>query len=73
MDDISRNHIYSSNIMYVFENWESPVAKRQRILSLLAKSKITVDTSKYNSMYGNFPLGEEEKFKESVYKHICIS
>lgn len=72
MDDISRNHLYSSNIMYVFENWESPVSKRQRILSLLSKSKIDVDISKYNSMYGNFPPGEEERFKESVYKYINI-
>ncbi|RZL40782.1 MAG: DUF87 domain-containing protein, partial [Pedobacter sp.] len=65
MDDISRNHIYASNIMYVFDNWESPVSKRQRIISLLSKSKIKADTSKYNAMYGNFPPGNDEKnFKD---------
>lgn len=73
MDDISRNHIYSSNIMYVYENWESPVSKRQRIISLLGKSKIKADTSKYNAIYGNFPsLTDEQKFKDSIYKHINI-
>jgi len=65
-------HIYACSIMYVFEHWESPVAKRQRIISLLdaAKFNPTIDFSKYNSQYGNFPSGEEEKFKDAVRKFI---
>jgi len=65
-------HIYACSIMYVFEHWESPVAKRQRIISLLdaAKFNPAVDFSKYNSQYGNFPSGEEEKFKDAVRKFI---
>lgn len=65
-------HIYACSIMYVFEHWESPVAKRQRIISLLDSAKFnpTIDFSKYNSQYGNFPSGEEEKFKTAVRRFI---
>lgn len=65
-------HIYACSIMYVFEHWESPVAKRQRIISLLDAAKFDpiVDFSKYNSQYGNFPNGEEEKFKAAIRKFI---
>lgn len=73
MDDISKNHLYASNIMYVFENWDSPVAKRQRIGSLVEKAGFTdVDMSKYDARFGNFPPGEEEKFKQAVNNHINI-
>jgi len=65
-------HIYACSIMYVFEHWESPVAKRQRIISLLDSAKFNpaIDFSKYNSQYGNFPSGEEEKFKNAVRRFI---
>ncbi|OAV73081.1 VirB4 component of type IV secretory pathway [Bacteroidales bacterium Barb6] len=65
-------HIYACSIMYVFEHLESPVAKRQRIISLLENAKFnpTIDFSKYNSQYGNFPNGEEEKFKTAVRNFI---
>ena len=65
-------HIYACSIMYVFEHWESPVAKRQRIISLLESAKFnpTVDFSKYNAQFGNFPPGEEDKFKNAVRKFI---
>jgi hypothetical protein len=35
------NHIYACSIMYVYENWESSVTKRQRIVALLEKVKFT--------------------------------
>jgi|SRR5690554_2830870 len=75
MSDVSRNHIYASNIMYVFENWDSAVAKRQRIVSLLNKSSFTddVDMSKYNVQFGNFPNENlENKFRDTVCSHIKI-
>jgi uncharacterized protein len=75
LDTISRNHIYASNIMYVFENWESPVAKRQRIVSLLRKSNFQNDSivKAYNSKFGNFDShSEEEKFKALINSHIKL-
>ncbi|GHV27233.1 hypothetical protein FACS1894176_08940 [Bacteroidia bacterium] len=65
-------HIYACSIMYVFEHWESPVAKRQRIISLLESAQFnpSIDFSKYNAQYGNFPNGEEGKFKNAVRKFI---
>jgi len=65
-------HIYACSIMYVFEHWESPVAKRQRIISLLESAKFNpaVDFSKYNAQYGNFTPEEENKFKNAVRKFI---
>lgn len=76
------HHIYACNIMYVFENWESPVAKRQRIVSLIQKAKFPethkVDFSTFNAQYGNFgdragdsrASEKEERFKNSVRHHI---
>lgn len=74
MDDISRNHIYASNIMYVYENWESAVSKRQRISSLISKSNITnVSLQNYDVRYGNFGNEAQELlFKSSVHQHINI-
>ncbi|WP_347069855.1 ATP-binding protein [Flavobacterium sp. WV_118_3] len=74
MDTISKNHIYGSNIMYVYDNWESPVAKRQRISSLIAKSGITdISLQHYDVRYGNFgSTAQEEAFKTSVNKYINI-
>lgn len=65
------SHIYACNIMYVYEHWESSVTKRQRIISLIDKSKITIDYSKLDAKFGNFPTKQEEDdFKISVKKHI---
>ena len=73
MTEVSRKHIYASNIMYVFENWESAVAKRQRIVSLISKGSFDdVDVSKYNAQYGNFTPDAETAFKSAVHKHIKI-
>lgn len=73
MDRISRNHIFASNILFVYENWESPVAKRQRIVSLIEKGSFDdIDVSKYNAIYGNMNNGDEEAFKNSVKAHIDI-
>jgi DNA helicase HerA-like ATPase len=74
MDDISRNHIYASNIMYVYDNWESAVAKRQRISSLISKSNITnVSLQNYDVRFGNFGNEAQELlFKTSVNQHINI-
>ncbi len=75
-------HIYACSIMYVFEHWESPVAKRQRIVSLIQKAQFPashkVDFSNFNSQYGNFAdrpgdslaNSKEESFKNSVRYYI---
>lgn len=72
MDEISRKHLYASNIMYVFESWESPVSKRHRIVSLIRKGNFNdVKIDGYDAKFGNFPNQEvEEKFKKSVTSHI---
>ena len=73
MTEISRKHIYASNIMYVFENWESAVAKRQRIVSLISKGNFQdIDVSKYNSQFGNFTADAEADFKSAVNNHIKL-
>lgn len=71
-------HIYACSIMYVFEHWESPVAKRQKIVSLIQTAKFPeaqkVDFSTYNAQYGSFSDRQgdphagrkEEVFKSSV-------
>lgn len=67
------HHIHACSIMYVFEHWESPVAKRQRIISLLEKAKFnpTVDFSNFDAKYGNFPsTAAEDAFKSSVRSFI---
>jgi hypothetical protein len=63
------HHIHACSIMYVFEHWESAVAKRQRIVSLLEKANFnpTIDFSRFNAQYGNFPAdGSENTFKNAV-------
>jgi len=74
MTEESRNHIYASNIMYVFENWDSPVAKRQRIASLIRKGSFTdINITKYSTQFGNFSNEADEKaFKSAVNKYIDI-
>ncbi len=66
-------HIYACSIMYVFENLESPVSKRQRIVSLLEKANFhpKIDFSRFDAKFGNFPSSDaEENFKSSVRKFI---
>lgn len=67
------HHIHACSIMYVFEHWESPVAKRQRIIALLEKAKFnpTVNFSTFDAKFGNFPsTAVEEAFKESVRSFV---
>lgn len=67
------DHIHACSIMYVFDNWESPVAKRQRIMSLITRAKFNprIDTSKYNAKFGNFdPPQAEESFKDAIARFI---
>lgn len=65
------HHIYACNIMYVYEHWESSVTKRQRIVSLIEKSKINIDHSKLDVKFGNFPDKiDENGFKNSVRHYI---
>jgi hypothetical protein len=68
--------------MYVFDHGESPVAKRQKIVSLIEKAKFPeerkVDFSTYNAQYGSFSDRQgdtnagvkEESFKNSVRQFI---
>ncbi len=74
MTDVSRKHIYASNIMYVFENWDSPVAKRQRIGSLVRKGDFQdINLTNYDARFGNFANQQaEDTFKASVAAHIKI-
>jgi DNA helicase HerA-like ATPase len=69
-------HIYACSIMYVFEHWESPVAKRQKIVSLIQTAKFPdaqkVDFSTYNAQYGSFsdrPGDPHAGRKEEVFKN----
>ncbi|MFK8285238.1 ATP-binding protein [Capnocytophaga canis] len=76
------HHIYACNIMYVFENWDSPVAKRQRIVSLIQRANFSpdnpIDFSSFNAQYGNFgnrpgdpnAAKKEEDFKTSIRYYI---
>lgn len=67
------HHIFACSIMYVYENWESPVAKRQRVVSLIENANFhpTVDFSKFDAKYGNFPsIKDENNFKASIRSFI---
>lgn len=65
------SHIYACNIMYVYENWESPVAKRQKIKSLVDKAKLNINYSNLSPKFGNFQNeNEENDFKDSVTGYI---
>lgn len=82
LSEDTRFHIYACSIMYVFDHWESPVAKRQKIVSLIQNAKFPndkkVDFSTYNAQYGSFSdrAGDpsagrkEEEFKQSVRNFI---
>lgn len=65
------SHIYACNIMYIYEHWESPVAKRQKIKSLVDKAKLNINYSKLSPQFGNFKYeNEENDFKDSVKEYI---
>lgn len=71
MDNETRNHIYASNILFVYENWESAVTKRQRIISLIDKAKFDdINVDGYNAMFGNMTNENEIIFKTKVKKYI---
>jgi DNA helicase HerA-like ATPase len=82
LSEETRHHIYACSIMYVFDHWESPVAKRQKIVSLIQSAKFPVerkvDFSSYNAQYGSFSDKQgdsnagvkEELFKNSVRQFI---
>src|SRR5690606_26806852 len=67
------HHIYACSIMYVYEHWDSPVAKRQRIVSLIERAKFsnTVDFSSYSAQYGSWQgNGTEEAIKSRSRANI---
>ena len=67
------DHIYACSIMYIYEHWESPVAKRQRVISLLEKARFNpaVDFSSFDAKFGNFPSTTiENNFKNAVRTFI---
>lgn len=67
------HHIFACSIMYIFEHWESAVAKRQRIIALLEKAKFNppIDFSAYSAQFGSFQgAGTEDRFKNSIRSYI---
>lgn len=71
MDKTSKQHIYASNIQYVFDNWISTLPKRQKIISLINNGDLDIDTQYYDAKFGNFPSAKkEDDFKEEVVNYI---
>ncbi|HAY3506931.1 ATP-binding protein [Elizabethkingia anophelis] len=73
LDERVLRHIYACSIMYVYENWESSVTKRQKIISLVAKANFdpVVDCSLMDAKFGNFPNNTaEETFKTAIRSFI---
>jgi hypothetical protein len=73
LDEKVLRHIYACSIMYVYENWESSVTKRQKIISLVAKANFNpvVDCSLMDAKFGNFPNNTaEETFKTAIRSFI---
>ncbi|MBI3137728.1 MAG: ATP-binding protein [Sphingobacteriales bacterium] len=73
LSDEALHHIYACSIMYVYEHWDSPVAKRQRIVSLIERAKFsnTVNFSSYSAQYGSWQgIGTEEAFKSAIRANI---
>lgn len=73
LDERVLRHIYACSIMYVYENWESSVTKRQKIISLVAKANFNpvVDCSLMDAKFGNFPNNTaEETFKTAIRSFI---
>jgi uncharacterized protein len=66
-------HIYACSIMYVYENWEGSVTKRQKIVSLIDKANFVpkVDYSAMDAKFGSFPNSTVEGvFKNAVRAYI---
>lgn len=66
-------HIYACSIMYVYENWEGSVTKRQKIVSLIDKANFNpkIDYSAMDAKFGSFPNSTVESvFKNAVRSHI---
>lgn len=73
LDERVLRHIYACSIMYVYENWESSVTKRQKIISLVAKANFNpvIDCSLMDAKFGNFPNNTaEETFKTAIRSFI---
>jgi len=66
-------HIYACSIMYVYENWEGSVTKRQKIVSLIDKANFVpkIDYSAMDAKFGSFPNSAVESvFKNAVRANI---
>lgn len=66
-------HIYACSIMYVYENWEGSVTKRQKIVSLIDKAGFNpkIDSSAMDAKFGSFPNAiKEAEFKTAVRSNI---
>lgn len=66
-------HIYACSIMYVYENWEGSVTKRQKIVSLIDKANFVpnIDYSAMDAKFGSFPnAAVEGVFKSTVRAYI---
>jgi len=66
-------HIYACSIMYVYENWEGSVTKRQKIVSLIDKANFVpkIDYSAMDAKFGSFPNSTVESvFKNAVRANI---
>jgi DNA helicase HerA-like ATPase len=66
-------HIYACSIMYVYENWEGSVTKRQKIVSLIDKAGFDpkIDYSGMDAKFGSFPNASVESiFKNAVRANI---
>lgn len=66
-------HIYACSIMYVYENWEGSVTKRQKIVSLIDKANFDpkIDYTAMDAKFGSFPnAAVESVFKNAVRANI---
>jgi DNA helicase HerA-like ATPase len=73
VDEKTIKHIYACSIMYVYENWEGSVTKRQKIVSLIDKANFIpkIDYSAMDAKFGSFPNSAAESvFKNAVRDNI---
>ncbi len=73
VDFKTTKHIYACSIMYVYENWEGSVTKRQKIVSLIDKANFNpkIDYSAMDAKFGSFPnTTVEGVFKNAVRANI---
>ncbi|MBP6236798.1 MAG: ATP-binding protein [Saprospiraceae bacterium] len=73
VDKKTIKHIYACSIMYVYENWEGSVTKRQKIVSLIDKANFIpkIDYSAMDAKFGSFPNSAAESvFKNAVRDNI---